>query len=287
MLKCVTGAAGKSPGSQEVQPFTRTTSLSAASVTCDTSVSHGETMFSVIRCFNYAGLQSTLVSSGVVMVIEAPDVSMATVNIITSSVSHYPSRSSHQSDRKHLFFGWEGVRDRSGIAGYEVSYITWSKSRAKCWCLSICICRSVCTRAQCWCLSICICRSVCTRAQCWCLSTCICRSVCTRAQCWCLSTCICRSVCTRAQCWCLSTCICRSECTRAQCWCLSTCICRSVCTRAQCWCLSTCICRSECTREQCWCLSTCICRSVCTRAQCSCLSTCICRSVCTRHSVGV
>ena len=124
MLMCVTGAAGKSPGSQEVQPFTRTTSQSAASMTLGASISHGETIFSVIRCFNYAGLQSTVVSSGVVMVTEPPDVSMATLMIITSSVSHYPSRSSHQSDRKHLFFGWEGVRDRSGIAGYEVSYRT-------------------------------------------------------------------------------------------------------------------------------------------------------------------
>ncbi|KAI0223319.1 hypothetical protein LSAT2_025465, partial [Lamellibrachia satsuma] len=114
-------AAGKSPGSQEVQTFTRATSLSAASMTLDTSVSHGETIYSMVRCFNYAGLQSTLVSSGIVIVTEPPDVSMATVKIITSSVSHYPSRSSHQSDKKHLFFGWEGVRDRSGIAGYQVS----------------------------------------------------------------------------------------------------------------------------------------------------------------------
>jgi len=111
---------GKSPGSQEVQSFMRTTSLSTASVALDASVSHGETVFSVVRCFNYAGLQSTLVSSGVVLVTEPPDVSMATLNVITSSVSYFPTRDSHQWDRERLFFGWEGVRDKSGIAGYEV-----------------------------------------------------------------------------------------------------------------------------------------------------------------------
>ena len=114
------GSAGKSPGSQEVQPFTRTTSLSTAAVTLAASVSHGETVFSVVRCFNYAGLQSTLVSSGVVMVIEPPDVSMATLNIITSSASYYAARENHQSETKHLFFGWEGIRYKSGIPGYEV-----------------------------------------------------------------------------------------------------------------------------------------------------------------------
>ena len=111
---------GKSPGSQEVQPFTRTTSLSTASVALDASVSHGDTVFSVVRCFNYAGLQSTLISRGVVIVTDSPDVSMATLSVITSSVSYFPTRDSHQSDREHLFFGWEGVLDKSGIAGYEV-----------------------------------------------------------------------------------------------------------------------------------------------------------------------
>ncbi|KAK2161993.1 hypothetical protein NP493_1549g00025 [Ridgeia piscesae] len=114
-------AVGKSPGSQEVQPFTRTTSLSTASVALDASVRHGETVFSVVRCINYAGLQSTLVSSGVVMVTEPPDVSMATLYVISSSASYFSARDSHQSDRERLFFGWEGVRDKSGIAGYEVS----------------------------------------------------------------------------------------------------------------------------------------------------------------------
>ncbi|KAK2183533.1 hypothetical protein NP493_308g03123 [Ridgeia piscesae] len=120
-IKYCEWALGKSPGSQEVQSFTRTTSLSTASVALDASVSHGETVFSVVRCFNYASLQSTLVSSGVVMVTDSPDVSMATLTAITSSASYYPSRDSHQSDRDHLFFGWEGVRDKSGISGYEVS----------------------------------------------------------------------------------------------------------------------------------------------------------------------
>ena len=120
VLSCVVITTGKSPGSQEVQPFTRTTSLSTAAVTLATSVSHGETVFSVVRCFNYAGFQSTLVSSGVVMVTEPPDVSMATLNIIASSASYYPTRDNHQSDKQRLFFGWEGVRDKSGIASYEV-----------------------------------------------------------------------------------------------------------------------------------------------------------------------
>ena len=122
VLRCLLtlDTTGKSPGSQEVQPFTRTTSLSTASVALDASVSHGETVFSVVRCFNYAGLQSTLVSSGVVMVTEPPDVSMATLYVISSSASYFPARDSHQSDRERLFFGWEGVRDKSGIAGYEV-----------------------------------------------------------------------------------------------------------------------------------------------------------------------
>ncbi|KAK2166991.1 hypothetical protein NP493_1290g01014 [Ridgeia piscesae] len=114
-------AAGKSPGSQEVQPFTRTTSLSTASVALDASVSHGETVFSVVRCFNYAGLQSTLVSSGVVMVTAPPDTSMATLNVITNSPSQYPSRDHHQADSRRLMFGWEGIRDGAGIKGYEVS----------------------------------------------------------------------------------------------------------------------------------------------------------------------
>ena len=117
---CFVITTGKSPGSQEVQPFTKTTSLSTAAMTLTTSVSHGETVFSVVRCFNYAGLQSTLVSSGVVIVTEPPDVSMATLNIITSSASYYPARDNHQSDKQRLFFGWEGVRDKSGIASYEV-----------------------------------------------------------------------------------------------------------------------------------------------------------------------
>ena len=116
----VVSSTGRSPGSQEVQSFTRTRSLSAASVIINASVSHGETVFSVVRCFNYAGLQSTLDSSGVVMVTEPPDVSMATLDIITSSASYYSSRGNHQSDRQRLFFGWDGVTDRSGILSYEV-----------------------------------------------------------------------------------------------------------------------------------------------------------------------
>ena len=119
---CV-ASTGKSPGSQEVQPFTRTTSLSTASVALDASVSHGETVFSVVRCFNYAGLQSTLVSSGVVIVTATPDVSTATLSVITSSPSYYSSRDYHQSDRDRLYFGWDGVRDQCGIYGYEVGYI--------------------------------------------------------------------------------------------------------------------------------------------------------------------
>ena len=113
-------AAGKSPGSQEVKPFTRTTSLSTASMTLDASVSHGETVYSVVRCFNYAGLQSTLVSRGVVIVTEPPVVSMATLNIITSSASYYASQDNHQVDRRRLVFGWEGVRNKSGISDCEV-----------------------------------------------------------------------------------------------------------------------------------------------------------------------
>ena len=114
------GAAGKSPGSQGVQPFTKTSSLSTASMTLAATVSHGETVFSVVRCFNYAGLLSTVISSGVVIATEPPDVSMASVNIITSSASYYAARDNHQSEKTHLFFGWEGIRDKSGIAEYEV-----------------------------------------------------------------------------------------------------------------------------------------------------------------------
>ena len=113
-------ATGKSPGSQEVKSFTRTTSLSTASMILDASVSHGETVYSVVRCFNYAGLQSTLVSSGVVIVTEPPDVSMATLNIIISSASYYASQDNHQVDRHRLVFGWEGIQDKSGISDCEV-----------------------------------------------------------------------------------------------------------------------------------------------------------------------
>ena len=117
---------GRSPGSQEVQAFTRTSSLSEASVNLNSSIAHGETLFSVVRCHNHAGLQSTLVSRGVAMVSEPPDVSMATVNIIAAVSSFYPARDNHQSDTQGLLFGWEGIRDRSGITGYEVG---WCKVR--------------------------------------------------------------------------------------------------------------------------------------------------------------
>ena len=120
LLSADVGAAGKSPGSQEVQPFTKTSSLSTAAVTLAATVSHGEIVFIVVRCFNYAGLQSNVVSRGVVIATEPPDVSMASVNIITSSASYYAARDNHQSETKHMFFGWEGIRDKSRIAVYEL-----------------------------------------------------------------------------------------------------------------------------------------------------------------------
>ena len=103
-----------------MQSFTKTKSLAAAAMVLGGSIAHGETAYAVVRCFNYAGLQSTLVSNGVVVVTTPPDVSTSTLNIITTSPSRYPSRSNHQSDVDHLFFGWEGVMDESGIAGYQV-----------------------------------------------------------------------------------------------------------------------------------------------------------------------
>ena len=146
------------------------------------SVSHGETVFSVVRCFNYAGLQSTLVSSGVVMVAEPPDVTMATLNIISSSASYFPARDSHQSDRERLFFGWEGVRDKSGIAGYEVG-LNGIQVRSRLLCVCVCVCVRACARA-CVCVCVCVCACVCVYV---CVFVCVCVCV---FVCMCVCSCI-------------------------------------------------------------------------------------------------
>ncbi|XP_077997650.1 uncharacterized protein LOC144450798 isoform X2 [Glandiceps talaboti] len=114
-------AIGESPGSSEVMTFTRTDSLLSSATDLSSIVSHGVTLYTMVKCYNYAGLQTQITDDGVTIVTEQPDASHAVVTLTTSSMTHYPTQGSHQPQTNLINIAWQGFQDITGIKHYQFS----------------------------------------------------------------------------------------------------------------------------------------------------------------------
>ncbi|XP_078696223.1 uncharacterized protein LOC144924666 [Branchiostoma floridae x Branchiostoma belcheri] len=112
-------ALGLSPGSGEVHQFTQQPSLYSATFDLSGQLTHGDTVYSTVRCQNYAGMTSHVTSDGVTIVTAAPNSDHAIVETMAESQSYYPTRASHQSTDDVIHLSWEGFFDVSGIRNYQ------------------------------------------------------------------------------------------------------------------------------------------------------------------------
>ncbi|XP_078696304.1 uncharacterized protein LOC144924691 isoform X1 [Branchiostoma floridae x Branchiostoma belcheri] len=112
-------ALGLSPGSGEVHQFTQQPSLYSATFDLSGQLTHGDTVYSTVRCQNYAGKTSHVTSDGVTIVTAAPNSDHAIVETMAESQSYFPTRASHQSTDDVIHLSWEGFFDVSGIRNYQ------------------------------------------------------------------------------------------------------------------------------------------------------------------------
>ncbi|KAI8487523.1 hypothetical protein Bbelb_347570 [Branchiostoma belcheri] len=112
-------ALGLSPGSGEIHQFTQQPSLYSATFDLSGQLTHGDTVYSTVRCQNYAGITSHVTSDGVTIVSQPPNSDHAVVETMVEPQSYYPTRASHQSTDDVIHLSWEGFFDSSGIRNYQ------------------------------------------------------------------------------------------------------------------------------------------------------------------------
>ncbi|XP_070562336.1 uncharacterized protein [Ptychodera flava] len=112
-------AVGLSPGSAEIQDFTRSDELTHAKVDVSGKVQHGHKLYSTIRCHNYAKLSRKTATNGVTIVTENPSALNAVVEITMAADTHYPSRGNHQPRPDIVSLAWHGFSDLTGISYYQ------------------------------------------------------------------------------------------------------------------------------------------------------------------------
>ncbi|XP_066275498.1 uncharacterized protein [Branchiostoma lanceolatum] len=112
-------AIGLSPGSGEVHQFTQQPSLYSAAFDLSGHLTNGDTVYSTVRCHNYAGMTSHVTSDGVTIVTQPPNSDHAIVETMTEPQSYYLTRASHQSSTDAIHMSWEGFFDDTGIRNYQ------------------------------------------------------------------------------------------------------------------------------------------------------------------------
>ncbi|XP_035696851.1 uncharacterized protein LOC118430248 [Branchiostoma floridae] len=112
-------AIGLSPGSGEVHRFTQQATLYSATFDLTGHLTHGDTVYSTVRCHNYAGMTSHVTSNGVTIVSQPPNSDQAIVETMSAPQFYYPTRASHQSAADVIHLSWEGFFDVSGIKNYQ------------------------------------------------------------------------------------------------------------------------------------------------------------------------
>ncbi|CAH1259452.1 Hypp2286 [Branchiostoma lanceolatum] len=112
-------ALGLSPGSGEVHQFTQQPSLYSATFDLSGHLTHSNTVYSTLRCHNYAGMTSHLTSDGVTIVTQPPNSDHAIVETMSETQSYYPSRAFHQSTDDVIHLSWGGFFDVTGIRNYQ------------------------------------------------------------------------------------------------------------------------------------------------------------------------
>jgi len=113
---------GHSPGSQELLHLTATDSLQSSVIDLSSGAAHQMALYVTVRCRNNADLMNTLISDVIHIVMAAPDITSASISVMTSSGTHYDTRDSYQPFADQLSFQWHGFRDIIGIDLYEVGH---------------------------------------------------------------------------------------------------------------------------------------------------------------------
>ncbi|XP_070573747.1 uncharacterized protein [Ptychodera flava] len=117
-------AVGRAPSSSTLSPFTRTATLYSATVDLENLLHHAETVYCTVRCKNFVGLVSEIVSSGVTIVKEAPHSHDATLRVVISSPTVYDARENHQTEVNSISIAWDGFSDLSGISNFECNLVS-------------------------------------------------------------------------------------------------------------------------------------------------------------------
>ncbi|XP_070557450.1 uncharacterized protein [Ptychodera flava] len=112
-------AVGPSPGSAKLSAFTKTNETNFTEKNLDGLLTDKQTVFSTVRCRNFAGLYSQRTSNGVTIVKTGPLVDEASLLTISSSPAAYEPRGNHQADANTINMVWSGFADVSGISHYE------------------------------------------------------------------------------------------------------------------------------------------------------------------------
>ena len=108
-MYCILSGARR--GSDDVQPFTRTTGLSGGSR--DISVSHGTKVYSTIVCSNGAGRGIRAVSDGAVFLETPPTSASASLTLTSTTPTLHEPRDSYLPSGS-LLASWFGFSDNSG-----------------------------------------------------------------------------------------------------------------------------------------------------------------------------
>lgn len=111
---------GKSEGSSNVREFTRIPDYTVGHLEAQHEMFPDDTkLYSTLRCFNGADLESQLTTNGFTIVNDPPSSTGASVTILYPQYTPFPKRGNFQASSDHIQFFWEGFQDVTGLESYE------------------------------------------------------------------------------------------------------------------------------------------------------------------------
>ena len=111
---------GESPGSSNVLGYMKIHDYTVGKVQATHGLFADDTkLYSTLRCFNGADLETKLSTNGFTIVNQPPNSDQASVTLIYPQYTPFPKRGAYQATADHVQFYWEGFVDVTGLESYE------------------------------------------------------------------------------------------------------------------------------------------------------------------------
>jgi hypothetical protein len=106
-------ALGSSPGSSDIISWMETNATAANTTDLSSSLSHGVTLYGVVKCINNAGYSSSSSSDGVTFILQPPNHQLASLTILSPTLTWFESQFGYLPTES-LQLVWNGFQDDSG-----------------------------------------------------------------------------------------------------------------------------------------------------------------------------